>query len=153
MNVHKFKIRQQLRLKKWWWQERCCCNMYVWTRLMGDGGCFVGLLLSRSPPPFPLNAEYMCFRNILILVVFIFLKKKKCQLPSTVHFPTHFSWARASLWKYLPSSTKVTSWILVRQRYSVDHHIPIPPQCWIYVFQEQLNILIIMFLKHLHLSN
>ena len=30
-------------------RQRCFCYTCMWTRLMGDGGCF-GLLLSRSPP-------------------------------------------------------------------------------------------------------
>ena len=35
--------------------QRCFCYTCMWTRLMGDGGCF-GLLLSRSPPSlFPPN--------------------------------------------------------------------------------------------------
>ena len=56
------------------------------------------MLLSRSPPPFPLNAEYMCFRNILILVVFIFLKKKKCQLPNSA-FPDTFQLSESEFMK------------------------------------------------------
>ena len=59
----------------WWWdstkvfllhmyvdaKKRCFCYICMWTRLMGDGGCF-GLLLSRSPPsslPTPIYIVYI----------------------------------------------------------------------------------------------
>ena len=93
----------------------CMCGL--WTN--GWRGMLRRSITQSVTTPIPPQCWIYVFQKHLDIGIHIFEEKKSVNY-LIVHFPTRFSWARASLWKYLSSSTKVTSWI--RHRYSVGHH-------------------------------